>query len=132
LSLTTHINFEYIFYFLLVFLFVIPCSSFYYFVLFRLFVCLFFFFNKFLWLVLSAGCLKLLLRVMSWIMFTSSYLFLVSFGYFIHVYQQSHHCQIMRRMLMLVLWYDTVSGHGLWNIENSKKPSLDKIVKSGW
>jgi len=49
----------------------------------------------------------------------------------IHVYQQSYHCQIMCRMLMLVLWYDTVNGHGLWNIENPKKPSLDKIGKSG-
>jgi len=49
----------------------------------------------------------------------------------IHVYQQSHHCQIMHGMLMLVLWYDTVNGHGLWNIENFKKPSLDKIIKSG-
>ena len=37
----------------------------------------------------------------------------------------------MCRMLMLVLWYDTVNGHGLWNIENPKKPSLDKIGKSG-
>jgi len=32
---------------------------------------------------------------------------------------------------MLALWYDTVNGHGLWNIENSKNPSLDKIVGSG-
>jgi hypothetical protein len=38
----------------------------------------------------------------------------------------------MCRMLMLVLWYDTVNGHGLWNIENPKKPSLDKIGKSGY
>jgi hypothetical protein len=32
---------------------------------------------------------------------------------------------------MLVLWYDAVNGHGVWNNENSKNPSLDKIVKSG-